>query len=405
MYLARFPIVRRPVHFISIYRTMSSTTTAQTASQQVNLLDLAAACVACTEAAARAIQKIAHSNETEIQKNTRLKEDGSCVTDADYAAQGIIVQAVRSVSDKVRIVGEESAEEMAVHTGQHDFVQDAVLARARQEVLLRYHQKEVPTFPLAQGINATVGDSSDPDVSAMLLSCNESLDDFIVDANRVGVIVDPLDGTNSYAKGEYDAVSILICITVDFQPIFGVIGKPFGYLNDDDNLTSMLDTNCIVAYGGNLLKGVFIAGGKTVRASPIASLVGNDLPRAVISSSRSIGIVQDFCLFLADTGLINKELMHISGAGEKSLRLILQVDNAALWFFPKSGTSLWDVAAPDALLRCLGGKLTDKFGNTFDYSKNREDAENMQGVVACIDPTLHSKCIAHFNQGDWANRI
>ena len=138
-----------------------------------------------------------------------------------------------------------------------------------------------------------------------------------------------------------------------------------------------------------------------IEATPVSE---GELPRAVISGSRSKGVVHEFCVFLGEKGLIHKEPMMIAGAGEKSLRLILQTNNEALWFFPKSGTSLWDVAAPDAMLRSLGGKLTDKFGNEMDYSKSREEAENMEGVVACIDSDLHAKCIDLFKQGDWAER-
>lgn len=372
-------------------------------SPKVNLLDLAAACVACTELAAKAIQKIAQPAGKDSQKNTRLKEDGSFVTDADFAAQGIIVHAIRSVSEHVRIVGEESAEEMAAHSGQHGFVEEAVLKRAQQEMRIRYHQKLVATLPLAQGVSAADGDPSDAEVEELVRGLVDP-EECVVDASRVGVIVDPLDGTKAYAQGEYDTVSILICITLDFQPCFGVIGKPFGYL-EGANLTSMLDTSCVTIYGGSLLKGVYIAGGKTIEASPIAAEKEDDLPRAVISSSRSKGVVRDFCLHLAKYNLIHKEPLLISGAGEKSLRLILQVNNEALWFFPKSGTSLWDVAAPDAILRSLGGKLTDKFGNEMDYSKTRADAENMEGVVACIDAELHAKCIALFKEGDWASHL
>jgi 3'-phosphoadenosine 5'-phosphosulfate (PAPS) 3'-phosphatase len=75
-----------------------------------------------------------------------------------------------------------------------------------------------------------------------------------------------------------------------------------------------------------------------------------------------------------------------------------------LWFYPKPGTSLWDVAAPDALLRALRGKLTDKYGRDIDYDKSREAAENVDGIVACIDADLHAKCIALFQQGDWLGR-
>jgi 3'-phosphoadenosine 5'-phosphosulfate (PAPS) 3'-phosphatase len=247
--------------------------------------------------------------------------------------------------------------------------------------------------------------------------------DLLVDASRVSVIVDPLDGTKAYANGDYDAVSILICITLDHEPYFGVIGKPFGYTKaaadqngpEDNGLTTMLDTKCIVVYGGPLLKGVYVAGGRTIpshvatAATRTMTATGatkeNDLPRAVISSSRSAGVVQDFCAHLADQNLIHREPLLIAGAGEKSMRLILSLHKEALWFFPKSGTSLWDVAAPDALLRTLGGKLTDKFGRTLDYSKPRTEAENIHGIVACNNAHLHAQCIALFQQGDWDSRI
>jgi len=325
------------------------------------------------------------------------------VTDADFAAQGVIVQAVRSVSEHIRIVGEESAEEMAAHIGQHDFLDDNVLKRTQQEIRLRYHQKQVDTLPLAEGMSPD-DNSDDAKVEEALRGLVDP-DDCVVDASRVGIIVDPLDGTKSYAHGEYDAVSILICIILDYQPYFGVIGKPFGYL-PAAQLTSMLDTKCVTIYGGPLLKGVYIAGGKTLQPSPITATDNNKdgLPRAVISGSRSKVVVHDFCVHLGEKGLIHKEPLLISGAGEKSLRLILQINNEALWFFPKSGTSLWDVAAPDALLRSLGGKLTDKFGNEMDYSKTRAEAENMEGVVACIDADLHAQCIQLFKEGDWATR-
>jgi len=440
-------------------------------TNKINLLDLAAACVACTETASTAIQKIAspiavvvpeaegaaaedtttttttttsntnggemdassRSNNTTDQKNTRLKPDGSFVTDADFVAQGVIVQAVRTVSTEIRIVGEESAEEMAAHVGAHAFLDEAVLQRTAHELRLRYHSSnsrvlasatpssetatteeedtsstrnsldlDTVQLPLAQGIKPS--DPLDPALTELLnqYTNNSNEDDCWVEASRVGVIVDPLDGTKSYAHGEYDAVSILICITLDDQPYFGVIGKPFGYL-PEAQLTSMLDTSCVTIYGGPLLKGVYVAGGKTLRPTPL-SREPDQLPRAVISGSRSKGIVHDFCVHLGELGWIDKEPMLISGAGEKSLRLILQINNEALWFFPKSGTSLWDVAAPDALLRSLGGKLTDKFGNAMDYTKPRAEAENMEGVVACIDADLHAQCIQLFSQDNWVER-
>jgi len=382
----------------------SPTTAAPSSSATVNILDLASAAVACTVTASRSIRNIAD------KKNTRLKHDGSFVTDADFAAQGVIVQALQSVSPDIRIVGEESPEEMASHIGEHTVMDDFVLQRTRREIRLRYNNRNgnvedtctPPLAPRPLGVkdeteenNTDGGDDEQPiDYST------KDPPDVTVDASRVSVFVDPLDGTSSYARGDTEVVSILIAIILDNIPWFGVVGKPFGYRSR----TQILDTGCVAIYGGPIIKGVFIAGGDAVLKRERSNSV-EDPPRAVISSSRSQGIVHDFCVHLGSKGLIHPDPMHISGAGEKSLRLILQQENEGLWFFPKSGTSLWDVAASDALLRALGGKLTDKSGNEMDYSKTREESENINGVVACIDAELHAECIRLFNEeGDWSSR-
>lgn len=381
----------------------------------VNLLDLASACVACTNIASIAIQTI----ENDHAKNTRLKEDGSFVTDADFLAQGVIVEAIRAVSKDVRIIGEESEEEMMQHMNKNKAIQmkdnQVILQRTSYEIRLRYHKKIVDIYPLASGVSSTGGASSTSAASPPMTSIpvpddlegTMDPDTVSVEASRVSVVVDPLDGTKSYANGDPDAVSILIGILLDNEPYFGVVGKPFGYTG----LDPMLDTTCVCIYGGPLLDGVYIAGvAKPIERISLQTLNDDqsnidDLPRAVISSSRSKGVVNDFCSHLSEHGLIHPDPLLISGAGEKSLRLILQRNNEALWFFPKAGTSRWDIAAPDALLRALGGKLTDKFGNNIDYNTTQKDSENLEGVVACINAELHTKCIELFSKGDWINQI
>ena len=104
---------------------------------------------------------------------------------------------------------------------------------------------------------------------------------------------------------------------------------------------------------------------------------------------------------LADEGLLRSDPVFISGAGVKALNLLVGSNNESLWFFPKAGTSLWDVAAADALLRVVGGRLSDKYGRDIDYSKSRQDAENNDGVVACNDAALHEECIRLFQEADW----
>ncbi len=365
--------------------------------EKVNLLDLSAACIASAVVAADLITALASANADgeENKKNARLKIDGSFVTDADMVAQQIIVDALHKVSSGIRIVGEENEEEMRKHAiSGHEEKLEAISKLALEEILIRYDRaqntiqvddSDLPLSPLRKPDEESANDHS--------TRINE-MEEFIVDTNRVSILIDPLDATNSYAKGDHDPVSILVAIILNQTPCFGVIGKPFGYPDQ----TLVLDTGCMIVYGGTLLGGAYIAGGHEIERTKDNPDV---LPRAVISQSRSKGIVQDFVSQLAETGIIHPEPLLVSGAGEKSLRIITGFQNEGLWFFPKGGTSLWDVAASDALLRATGGRLTDKFGNDMDYSKSRTEAENMDGVIACYDESLHAECVRLFRDGSW----
>eukprot|EP00522_Entomoneis_paludosa_P001583 CAMPEP_0172471174 /NCGR_PEP_ID=MMETSP1065-20121228/67682_1 /TAXON_ID=265537 /ORGANISM="Amphiprora paludosa, Strain CCMP125" /LENGTH=386 /DNA_ID=CAMNT_0013229265 /DNA_START=523 /DNA_END=1683 /DNA_ORIENTATION=- len=377
-------------------------------SATVNLLDLSAAAVACTVSASRTIMKIADPDDHEDgEKNIRTKVDGSFVTDADVAAQFIIVKALRTVSQEVHIIGEESQEEMEQIKKDYDYLDQDILRRTRQEFHVRRQQSTTNGDDETSSVQLPLGTMEPPSSESQIPSdpMFDNDDSVVVDASRVCVIVDPLDGTKSYAEGEYDVVSILIAIIVDNNPVFGVIGKPFGYTGH----SPISGTDCVTFYGGPLIGGVYLAGGQGVEALPLISneegVITEDLPRAVISSSRSKGVVQDFCIHMGEKGLVYPEPLLISGAGEKSMRLILHEKNEAIWFYPKPGTSIWDVAAPDALLRSLGGRLTDKYGKEMDYSRTRDDFENVDGVVACIDEKLHARCIELFQEGDWLEQL
>lgn len=358
-------------------------------AKPVNLLDLAAAAVAATAAAARPIQDFVSDN------NARLKLDGSVVTDADLAAQAFIIHTLRQVSADVAIIGEESSDEMLGKNGNlsatpHDYI--ATLTNlAKEEVRNRYYGRGA--CPLAEC-------SSYPSIDDNMDNANEGGDEssLIVDTNRVRIFVDPLDGSKAYASGDYNTVSILVAIILDGSPTFGVIAKPFGYKQH----ATLLDTNCVVIYGGILLNSnVYFAG--VSKSCAVPPLPEDRPPRAIISSSRNKGVVKDFCISLAQHNLIHPDPLNVSGAGEKSLRLIVGTEQESLWFFPRAGTSRWDVAASDALLRALGGKLTDQYGEDLDYCRPRQESENTNGIVASNDAKLHAECIRLFREQSISN--
>jgi 3'(2'), 5'-bisphosphate nucleotidase len=351
---------------------------------EVNLLDLAGSAIAATLYAAQPIRRFAQAS------NARLKLDGTVVTDADFAAQECIISTLRKVSKHIAIIGEEEEAKEELRPSVDQPLDRRILQLAHQELRNRYYKKG--GCPLAQGdLPEEIGEQGES--SSVDDIPDDDAPEYLVDADRVRVFVDPLDGTKSYANGEYDVVSILIAIILDNRPYFGVITKPFGYKGH----RSVLDTECVVLYGGDLIRGVYFGGIE----KPCQVVPNNDMPRAVISSSRSKGVVQDFCDYLASVHMVHPEPLQVSGAGEKSLRLIVGTMDETLWFFPKEGTSRWDVAASDALLRAMGGKLTDKYGNELDYSKSREDSENTEGIIASNNAALHEECIRLFNDGKW----
>ena len=422
----------------------------------INLLDLAATTVASSVAASKAIRSFVD------EQNVRFKSDGTAVTDADLAAQAIIVHALPT---SIRIVGEESPDQVPNvddFTKEEEQEYQLIYGKAQREVYGRYHREcstsndhddddqEQRLLQPLRTITANDDDGEDnggaqqqqqdqeeqqlpvADAATTTTTTKASLFEYMVDPSRVSVYIDPLDGTKAYTKGDYDSVTTLIAIVVDNEPCFGVITKPFGY----DSLPSILHTKCVTVYGGSLLNGVFVAGSTectptkqqqpsssslldnntitptTTTTSPLPNMTTATIdtptttttttridrtPRAVISSSRSKGIVQDFVDHLASEGVVHQDPILVSGAGEKSLRLILSAQSEALWFFPKPGTSRWDVAATDALLRQFGGRVTDKFGHDLDYySTSRDDAENLDGIIASNNQEIHQECVRIF---------
>lgn len=384
-----------------------------TGNQNVNLLELATASLASTILASRPIRT--------LSTTTRVKTDGSPVTDADGAAQRIICNLLRKVSPKIRIVGEETLQEVesGSRTIDRNFWIGISPKTRRKEMQKEADEEEILLQNIfhelcerRRNVTETLENISSP---TNLLFIEEE-----VAPHRVSVFIDPLDGTSAYTKGDYESVTILVGIIVDNSPIFGVIGHPFGVKG---TLESPSGYECAVVYGGTLVGGAFSIGGVELRRSlmwknenvPLSrkTLDGmglndlnvensnNERRKAIISKSRSGGVVQKCINALANRGLLHRELIHITGAGYKTMCLLLGVHEESLWFFPKPGTSLWDIAAADAILRVMGGKLSDKFGRDMDYSKEWMEAENMDGIVACSDVTLHAECIKLFQEERW----
>jgi len=428
--------------------------------------------------------------------------------------------------------------------------QDAEDAEVVSPISVVYHDTERDSSQ--SSLLAKVQDIMQRHSNSCNTSTSTSTSTNTIDHERVSVFIDPLDGTSSYAKGYYEAVTILVAIIVDNIPVFGVIVKPF---QEGTHLPCFEQTGSSVIYGGTLIQGAFVMGKyvpnsnisgsggngsvsvsvsggngefgnvvelersrlwrehgskiyqeqeqmtSTVIATPDTDVIKNKAPRmvsyeeedivmamaneekeqirilddpqpkryrkvsprivtgfprstssssspsspivdkrsdstssiasspnlpihtdananananapikenvqppllrAIISKSKGGGVVQNCIDSLSTKNLIHSQPLYITGAGYKTMKLVLGEENEGLWFFPKPGTSLWDVAAADALLRVMGGRISDKFGNDLDYSKGRLEADNLDGIIACCDERLHRTCLALYNEEKW----
>ncbi len=432
----------------------------------ISLVHLSSITLASTVIASKIIQKHSQflstppspssSSSQQTKAKSRLKDDGSIVTDADGESQRLITSYIKSVSPLIRIVGEESNDEIIISQQEYNkntwwgvspmskrklmnkekkyerFVCDYV----KREVNWRFNKMRMEKEEFH------MGDGSKPD-----------LEELYVDPSRVSVYVDPLDGTSSYAKGDYEAVTILAGVMLDNVPIFGVIVKPFGQGGYDIDFHKVLSSSttsspsrndsklgfhypCSAIYGGTLVGGAFVLSGDelnrsrlhrhpsersstlssplsvpdeesesstTIPSIPSATNQQYSQCKAIISKSKGGGVVQQCIDSLSSKGFLHPEPIYITGAGYKTMRLLLGTYNETMWFFPKPGTSLWDVAAADALLRVMGGRISDKFGRDLDYSKKWTEADNLDGIIACSDIKLHEKCMQLYHDECWDN--
>ena len=182
------------------------------------------------------------------------------------------------------------------------------------------------------------------------------------------VWVDPLDGTKEYTQGPEVSheVTVLIGVSWKGKPIAGVMNQPF-YKRSDEIL-------------GRYLWGIVGLGAFDSLQGKLSApqRVSDSMRRIVTTRSHMTGIIKRDL-----TSIPNSQLLQCGGAGYKVLTVIDGL--ADCYIYPRDGTKRWDTCAPEAILRSLGGKLTDVFGKDYDYARNELNVvENCHGLVASI---------------------
>jgi len=282
---------------------------------------------------------------------------------ADTSAQRIIVSSILGIYPTLNIVGEED-ESVEVHV---DFQEEL-----RDDLLVGYDWTTRPT-------TGSGGDNPEAPPAEL-------------DMGQLVVFVDPLDGTREFVEGRLDNVQTLIGVVYKGQPIMGAIGLPFPTQHDDEDSNNSATTASTEVVFGLVGRGI----GKMmctknendiVKCSTMPELNqyhNGDTIYISTGDSSSVTPAVDVAdkIFQSKGGSISRQIM--GATGNKLLKVACGQTTLSLLH---TKTSLWDTAAPTAILVALGGKVTDYFGEPLIY--NPKELGNRLGVVASV---VGAKC-------------
>ena len=265
---------------------------------------------------------------------------------ADTSAQRIIVSSILGVYPNLHIVGEED-ESVEV---------DIEYQRKLRNDLLNGHEWTVPTTTSS--------------------SIHNELPPKELEMDQVTVYVDPLDGTREFVEGRLDNVQSLIGVCYKGKPLCGAIGLPFPSL-ESGNSTEVVF--------GLIGKGIGKVCTKldsnendiiTCGVPDFKQYQDGDTIYVSSGDSPSVRSAVD----LADTTFENKGGITRQVVGATGNKLLRVAHGSTTLSLLHTKTSLWDTAAPTAILEAMGGKVTDYFGEPLIY--NTKELGNKMGVVA-----------------------
>jgi 3'-phosphoadenosine 5'-phosphosulfate (PAPS) 3'-phosphatase len=257
----------------------------------------------------------------------------SALTEADAAAQRAIVGALRAEwGDELRIVGEEDEDE--------EF--KAALANTDFKPLRR--------------------DMFDDDIG-------ETMD---IDPSEIVLFVDPLDGTREFVEDRLDSCQVLIGVAIGGEAVAGAIGIPFP--------AGDLSTESTIIYGfADVGSGVV---GEILTRGPyplVRNIDGVKYPRPHHATGDSTDEVMVACRKGAIKRFGGSNVIY-GGAGNKILAAAL--GEVACSIQHKVGGP-WDLCAPEAILKAMGGKMTDLFGEEIAiYKSDAPPRCNERGYLA-----------------------
>lgn len=184
-----------------------------------------------------------------------------------------------------------------------------------------------------------------------------------LDIEDITLWIDPLDNTAGFVDRKLEEVTVLIGMSVDGEPVGGIIHQPF------------------CARGSGMIWGLQGLG--------VHGLCSQS-PTSTVACKNTIVTAKTMYhphLERAIQGQCADNVVNIAGAGIKFLHLLQGSAGSSICAVSRS--KKWDTCAGDALLKMLGGNVTNVCGEPIVYDPS-SDPRNIKGVVASLHrPGIH----------------
>lgn len=170
-------------------------------------------------------------------------------------------------------------------------------------------------------------------------------------------MIDPIDGTSDFVRGEPGYV-VMVGFCFEGRPTVGAVAQP---------------ATGALWWGATGLGAFKEAPGRQRQSLAVSAVAKPGAIRLVSSKSHRSDYYQRF----RDSLGITDELT----VGSVGMKVSLVAEGSRdLYVYPGSQTKIWDSCAPEAILTAAGGKITDSEGQLLSYGEAR--LQNLRGVVA-----------------------
>lgn len=359
--LTAFPVIliRHFKHSLGLFRL--STYTKMSYEKELHIAQLA------VQRATILTQRVFH----EKAKGTLSKDDKSPVTIGDFAAQALIIHAIRKNFPRDEIVGEEDASALR---------ENQVLTSQIWELVREAKLED-------QGAEEALGGPVENEERML-----QAIDDGNSAGGATGRIwaLDPIDGTKGFLRGGQYAVCL--ALIEDGNVKVGVLACPNLPVDDSAPLSADVGEEGADRAGRGVMFSAVTGSGAMSRslgrgvlqkARPIRMKEVWDITRATFCESVDPGHSShgDQAEIAKKLGITNPSVRMDSqakygsiarGAGDLYLRLPVSVTYQE---------KIWDHAAGDLIVREAGGTVTDAEGERLDFGRGRT-LKGHKGVVA-----------------------